>query len=221
MKLNTLARVLLLAGCAAAASASATTQTVSSASNVIVSHDTDWADFLNFQKFNTALGTLTSVKFDLYADVAGSVTLTNYSGDVAAIPVSLGVDVWLRRPDATTLAMLSVPLLNQSVNLADGDSTTLSNHLHASTSSVFSNASDLALFSGAGSVATLISANANSDVGGDGIDAQFATMAGGHGTVTYSYIAAVPEPETYAMLLLGIGVIGFTAKRRQARDARA
>jgi hypothetical protein len=27
---------------------------------------------------------------------------------------------------------------------------------------------------------------------------------------------AIPEPETYAMLLAGIGVLGFTARRRRA-----
>jgi hypothetical protein len=29
-------------------------------------------------------------------------------------------------------------------------------------------------------------------------------------------VAAVPEPETYAMLLAGLGLIGFSARRRQA-----
>lgn len=32
----------------------------------------------------------------------------------------------------------------------------------------------------------------------------------------YSFIqAAVPEPETYAMLLAGLGLIGYTARRRR------
>ena len=30
----------------------------------------------------------------------------------------------------------------------------------------------------------------------------------------YEYIMAVPEPETYAMLLAGLGLIGFSARRR-------
>ena len=29
------------------------------------------------------------------------------------------------------------------------------------------------------------------------------------------YLAPVPEPETYAMLLAGLGLIGFVAKRRR------
>ena len=32
----------------------------------------------------------------------------------------------------------------------------------------------------------------------------------------YEYIMAVPEPETYAMLLAGLGLIGFSARRRSA-----
>nr|WP_229262497.1 PEPxxWA-CTERM sorting domain-containing protein [Duganella radicis] len=35
-----------------------------------------------------------------------------------------------------------------------------------------------------------------------------------------SLTAAVPEPETWAMLGLGLGLIGFTARRRKA-DAKA
>ena len=36
-----------------------------------------------------------------------------------------------------------------------------------------------------------------------------------HNSVTfgYEYIMAVPEPETYAMLLVGLGLIGFSARR--------
>jgi hypothetical protein len=33
---------------------------------------------------------------------------------------------------------------------------------------------------------------------------------------TNSFIASVPEPESYAMLLAGLGLLGFMARRRQA-----
>lgn len=35
-------------------------------------------------------------------------------------------------------------------------------------------------------------------------------------TFGYEYVMAVPEPETYAMLLAGLGLIGFSARRRAA-----
>lgn len=44
-----------------------------------------------------------------------------------------------------------------------------------------------------------------------------ADQAGGPvwGTVNNFVLAAVPEPETYAMLLAGLGALGFMARRRQ------
>lgn len=32
-----------------------------------------------------------------------------------------------------------------------------------------------------------------------------------------AYVSAIPEPETYAMLLAGLGVLGWMARRRQAK----
>lgn len=37
--------------------------------------------------------------------------------------------------------------------------------------------------------------------------------------ITTSNIAAVPEPETYALLLAGLGLLGFTARRRKRVEA--
>jgi hypothetical protein len=34
-------------------------------------------------------------------------------------------------------------------------------------------------------------------------------------------IALVPEPETYAMMLAGLGLLGFMARRRKQKEAAA
>ena len=42
----------------------------------------------------------------------------------------------------------------------------------------------------------------------------------GHWSLTEATpVSAVPEPETYAMLLVGLGLIGFSARRRKDLDA--
>lgn len=46
------------------------------------------------------------------------------------------------------------------------------------------------------------------------IDFNGTTTEGGGGFYSVA-IAAVPEPETYAMLLVGLGLIGFAARRRK------
>jgi hypothetical protein len=43
-------------------------------------------------------------------------------------------------------------------------------------------------------------------------------LAGGNYTGTYS-VSAVPEPATYGMLLGGLGLLGFMARRRAAKKA--
>lgn len=51
-------------------------------------------------------------------------------------------------------------------------------------------------------------------------DIQSVTIGGGTGIFTYAvdnfrFTTAVPEPETYAMLLAGMGLVGFAARRRK------
>jgi hypothetical protein len=38
-------------------------------------------------------------------------------------------------------------------------------------------------------------------------------------SVNYLEVAAIPEPETYAMLLAGLGLLGFAARRRKLKEA--
>lgn len=47
------------------------------------------------------------------------------------------------------------------------------------------------------------------------------TGAGFQAADVAGFVSAVPEPETYAMLLAGLGLVGFMARRRKAGTARA
>ncbi len=35
------------------------------------------------------------------------------------------------------------------------------------------------------------------------------------------HVGAIPEPETYAMMLAGLGLLGFVARRRKQKQATA
>jgi hypothetical protein len=50
---------------------------------------------------------------------------------------------------------------------------------------------------------------------GNGLDVALTGNAPGGGGFSGSLVVSVPEPETYALMLAGLGAIGFMARRRQ------
>src|SRR6185295_17564779 len=53
------------------------------------------------------------------------------------------------------------------------------------------------------------------------VGATFANSQGGPETISairLDQVAAIPEPETYVLMLAGIGALGFVARRRRTRD---
>jgi hypothetical protein len=51
---------------------------------------------------------------------------------------------------------------------------------------------------------------------GDPFAAPFQLSAGYSGLISFNAVSAVPEPETFALMLVGLGAFGFAAGRRRA-----
>lgn len=190
---------------------------------------TNWSDTLGLGKFDSSLGTLTSIKFDLSGVVQGSGRAESLDFAASNVTVSLASLLTLYRPDASTLVVAN-PLFSQQFSLSGFDGTidfggtsgasTGPRSSTGSNSFTSSSASDFALFSAAGGGLINLGLNAigSSTANGSGnLISQFQTSAGGQVAVTYEYVSAVPEPETYVMLLTGLALAGVMARRKSAK----
>jgi hypothetical protein len=180
---------------------------------------------LDIHQFDTTLGTLTGITIEYGSTVTGQVALSNTSTTkVKTTTVGLSSTMTLTGPGALALGGDTDTLFSNVLATAGKSSSNVVvasgiAHLDSSVSLASSNFS---LFEGTGNVAAALSIKATgTSVGQSGITSKFTTYADGVGKVIYTYeVAPVPEPETYGMLLLGLGVVAFAAKRK-ARSAQA
>lgn len=193
---------------------------------------TNWTDVLSFSKFDTSLGTLTSIKFDLSGAVQGSGNAESLDAAASDVSLSLGALLGLTRPDGSTLVVTN-PLFSQVFNFSAFDgSINFSGTSGGSTGTVSANganffvsssASDFSLFSALGGGTINLGLNAvgnSSGTGAGNLVTQFNTAAAGNVVVTYTYSSAsvVPEPATLATLLAGLGLMG-AVRRRSKKQA--
>ncbi|MTV39550.1 choice-of-anchor E domain-containing protein [Duganella radicis] len=179
---------------------------------------------LLIQKFDSSLGTLTGITIEYESAVSGHVALSNSSltKDKSAT-VGLTATMALTGPGGLSLS--DTDTLFSGVVVTAVKNTT--NVIVASGEGNLSGSQALdaayfGLFTGTGSVTASLAINATGAAAvSSGVRPQFTTLADGAGKVTYTYdIAPVPEPETYGMLLLGLGVVAYAAKRK-SRSAQA
>jgi len=184
-----------------------------------VAHDVEINDGdLSFAKFNATLGTLTSVKFELFSNVSGYIDVSNDAqiGANSTFTVTTGgqLDSLV---NGTTLSILSST--TKVFNLAP----TASSHLDLTpwtdtNVSIFSAPANLSAFIGSGNYHAMLSGWSQDNLEGTG-NASYLThiVMDGQAKVTYTYeTLPVPEPETYAMLLAGLGLMGVVARRRKS-----
>lgn len=192
---------------------------------------TNWLDAFTFAKFNTTLGTLTSVKFELSGLASGIGKVESKDADPSDVTMDLTARIMLKRPDGTSIAIIN-PLYIQEFSFSafdgavdfggtSGASTGLVTSDKAFNSFISSSVADLALFSSAGKEMVTLDLKATGKsfaTGAGNLVVDIATSAAGAATVTYIYTAApvkIAEPETSSMLLGGLGLLGFMVRRRK------
>ncbi|WP_229259449.1 choice-of-anchor E domain-containing protein [Duganella aceris] len=180
---------------------------------------------LDFTQFNATNGTLLSVQIELFSDLDSKFSVENKGKSAttftldSASSVSLSSSVFSL---ATLVNNYHSTVSKGAFDLTDdyagtsGTVVTLAPQ-HQSVSAVFTDAATLAAFTGTGSVAATVTGLGTTKITASGNVHTAATSAySAYGTVTYTFAAPVPEPETYAMLLAGLGLVGFAARRRKS-----
>ena len=219
-------RATAVAVAVAALAAPATAATISFSDSIALT-TTNWSDSFDIQRFDPLLGTLTSITFQLSGTVTGNIRAESMDNAPSTVSTNLQATITLTRPDTTVLAVvLPVASFINSFTAFDGTvdfgGTSGVTQLGATATSATTTVSpppvsDLALFTGIGSILLPAHANGSSNASGSGnLITQFQTNAEASVTVTYTYTTATIEvPEPASLALFGAGLLGLGLVRRR------
>ena len=204
--------------------------TITFQSDALPLQPTDWSSFLDLQQFNPTLGTLQSVTVELFSNLVGSIGAENRNPTKAlSITLNLKSTVSLLIPSDAGGASLQLThaatrsfsagaydlTMDYAGNSGFKDRDVLG---AANVASTFTSDEMLQLFTGTGKVTTSVTAVGEKSHNGNGAFAtSFGNNTSAHASVTYTYAAApVPEPTTWALMIAGLGVVGWLSARRRS-----
>jgi len=176
---------------------------------------------LNFDAFDSALGTLNSVTIDISYESISTVSLTNTSTQGQRFSWDSGLDwefeILAGSGNFVTADPTALGSTGGRVTLASGETLDLGTTTDGNTLSVTVAAADFANFIGTGQIGigcnTFTSSNFSG--GGGNIDTNQVTQASCAADITYDYAGtpapSIPEPA--AVWLIGAGLLGFVGFR--------
>lgn len=218
----------LIVGLAAAATADTTTPQTG---NVPLT-PTNVNTTLSFAKFDTTLGTLTSITITLTGTAFSTGTVNSITAPGSnQYEFDSSATTRLKRPGGATTLLTAVPFNPEFQNLGGGGDPavpfTFPNNTATDTvgPTIFNTGTDLVLFSsvGPGNIVLPFTVNGASGINGPGtIGSSVSTQGGGSATLFYTYTPsspATPEPGTWAMMVAGAST-SLVALRRRRRNKK-
>ena len=169
---------------------------------------------LSLSKFDGSLGVLTSIDVVLEDRLTGFLQVQNNG----TVPYSFTSSMTGVLNLTGTPISLTASANHDFVNLPAGASDTYDIGTVKDTFSHSYSGPLLAALYGPGSITINVDGSVTPNFGGPAnVDFYSEGTIDAYAKITYNYTTApVPEPETYAMLLAGLGLVGFIARKRKA-----